>query len=577
MQKKLTIEKTSAAMQIVRSMNMGTTDNMDNINFIYENQNDTGHEKRKEKYKKATEFPYYKNNDVIMKYRISDDKKLVNRMILELVKPKVDVSEISRGNTNRKKLEKLAKTQYADELYARIPKEALLTTKDFKGDLTLQTILQVHREQLIEYIGKASADAFDTLYELCSNPVFAEKSLNAITVDDCLSAIREYVEKQQLNSRDSVLHDRCCDLLKKAFAFSCSSDFINKNPMEYFKRNKDIAAVIRNHMKAGALTVNEDYRLYKKYSSDILNPINLGVALLHQTGLSVAEVCGLKFGDVYSMDRLTGHEPRNPLGNLDPNSNYVMYISRSYRKIDNTYKLTSIINGTESYRFVPLRRSCVKLICDYYWNLRNTFGVTDDQLVSYPIVCTSDRQKELIPQDHCRPDNLRKYAKEYLKEIGVDTRMFYLPPIKQSDYSGERVLEHDPSVRLLHLNYQERVKHVCKLSSDEIDYILGHKPKNVDSRHYRDFRELFNQLSMKTKLDRWVINEETIELQPGILIAGGSESCKLSGQKSQIIAPSTSANRAHAVIKIKVEPGNIIDINLRCFLGMNGSVLIKSP
>ncbi len=529
--------------------------------------------KTKKSNSKAKEFHYYQNHDVIMKYRISYQTGRGYRIKVLLINPKIVIKHVEHYN-KKSELLKYAETDYADELYERIPKQALLTAKSFRGELTLQTILSVHAERLFESMKKTSLDVQEILTALCANSIFRIKSVNEITVDDCLTALGDYLEEHQLPHEDEEkLYNKCRDVLKQTFAFCLSCGFITQNPMNSVGKEKIDGSVINNRMKAGSLTEKEERELYKKYSSDSLNPINLGIALLHQTGLFAAEVCGLKYGDIFLMDRLTGHEPKDPLGDLDAGGNYVFFIKRAYRKFDGRYKLAFVMNGLESYRFIPIKRSCMKMISECYWRLRN-MGFSNEELVRYPIVCANDRQKEPRLKEHCKPDTLRKYVKEYLLEVGVDTRKFYLPPKKTADY--EQVLEHEPSVRVLRLNYQYKAKHVCKLSSDEIDYVLGRKPKNVDSRHYRDFRELFNQFAMKIKMERWIAAEEAIEIRPDTLVAGTSDTGTVYGWKSQSIAPSTTANRAHAVIKLKSEPGKVIDINLHCLLGMNVKVIIKS-
>jgi len=233
------------------------------------------------------------------------------------------------------------------------------------------------------------------------------------------------------------------------------------------------------------------------------------------------------------------------------------------------------MNGIYSYRFIPLSRYCIKLIALYYWYLRNTKHLTDNEICNYPIVCATNKQGNHILTEHCKPKNLRDSVKPYLTEIGLKQNICHIPPSKvyETAYQDKAL---DINVGLLRLNYQYKAKYVCLLTADEIDCLLGRKPKNVDSRHYRDFRELYNQRAFKIKTDRWVVNKESTTPKPNILIAGDVEQNTVSEKKTIFVAPSSNANCSQVVLKISAKPGQSISLKLCGHFGMTGTIITKA-
>jgi len=308
----------------------------------------------KETYEKAKYFNYNKNNDIKMKHSNPsyDKKREKYRIEVTLVYPQLDPKEFKPVCHYLKSREKLiinAKTVYAEELYTRIPAGALCAADSIINDVTLATIFGIHNDDICESIRTISADALVIQADLCAH--LSDKGIANITTYDCLNAIEIYANTKRFKNKypdSDKLQAKCKKILKSTFSYCASCGFIQANPMSSITEKRSLKSIINSHMKIGSLTSEQDQALYKIYSADILNPKNMGAALLHLTGLTVGEICGLKFGDIYNINCLTGHEPKNPLGDLDENGDYVLFISRTYKKTGSIIFLVGFEETAES-------------------------------------------------------------------------------------------------------------------------------------------------------------------------------------------------------------------------------------
>jgi hypothetical protein len=99
--------------------------------------------------------------------------------------------------------------------------------------------------------------------------------------------------------------------------------------------------------------------------------------------------------------------------------------------------------------------------------------------------------------------------------------------------------------------------------------------QDVTSKHYREFREIFNQHVLLQKLDRWIINSfQEKNTQDDIQPTDGTK--VLADDNINLrIHPQGINDVAAVIIDLICEPGKMLNLDLSCLKGMSGSIVIS--
>lgn len=215
------------------------------------------------------------------------------------------------------------------------------------------------------------------------------------------------------------------------------------------------------------------------------NSLNLAVAIRYFTGISVGEVCAIKWKDYKNIDN-TEYYKIEISKNVDSNGNINSHISN---------------NKSRRFRFVPVPVSLAYLL-----NLRKQYlfscGLDEETLLDQPIVMLNEKNGEVFTtrnSKYCLPRYISEKSKKIIQELGFNENTVILP-----DENGG--LETD--LNLYHgdiflSNFRTKANKLGLLNLGEINYLTGIKLPDTFSTFYCDFSNDLIQIGMIRKLRRW--------------------------------------------------------------------------
>lgn len=412
--------------------------------------------------------------------------------------------------------------------------------------------------------------------------LLSSKGIGTLTREDCWSAIDSYVESYaqtyNLTPEEAViLKDECIDIVKYMFNLSLRRGFIQKNVFKDAQKQRIETRFINAHMRKKTLTNEEEIRIFRYLAKDensrYQDPRSFGAMLMLLTGLTAAEVCALKFEDLHNSSHLTSIMPKGNFEIPEDDKDYVFIITKLYNKIGSKLSINDITTSPTKCRIIPISTMCqqqIKNRCEY---LHEKYHEIKD-IGKLPLVCESrDVPKHITT--HCNPDNLRKYIKNtVLPKVNIKPECLYIPA-KNADGKGSRFIL-TLNLSLLRSNFEYRAKHICGMSDGEINYMLGRKCNDVDSKHYREFREVYNQQVLRQKLARWQIFETGFSGKDGIYVpADGLKSINESASWSGTVLPQTNLGYTTFALNIMTSnPGAPLEIDFSCLKGCDGTLVI---
>lgn len=537
-------------------------------------------------YSKGEVFEYSKHKNIKMKTNgpTIDDARGY-RVKVSLVYP-VDknITPVEHYGKNKAALTKQAKTVYADELYARLPKSLLMFDNEISTGITLSAALDLcdvdMRKAICGRSKKGLEEGGVVLEDLFRS--LSDKPIDSLVPNDCMSAIESFISKQNITdlSLKNKLRAQCKELLRGTFKYCKTTGISSNNPMLYAKKDKDHVEIIKKHMKVVSLTDAENLAFYTLYSGHSDDPYCLGYALIHLQGLSAIEACGAKFSDIHSIDSLTSSIPNSSKEfELEEGKPYSLIITRVNSRVNGTFDITSNVIRKDIFRAVPLSSKCFDEIMNRYLYLRDTCGLSNSEIKNLPLVGSVNKAHKYSRNSYCSPDVLRDQIRLRLLESGVTPDALHVPT---SSIDGNAVFSDisilDPSVSLLRKNFKFKAEYYG-LHKAEIDYSLGLKAKDVDSKHYREFQEKYTQLLIKQKIDRWVIKKEDIHPEPGeISPSMGIQQLDSTDKITFISVPSTTGNLVcTSIMGLTTNvPGAQIELDLSAFKGFSGLLTVTT-
>jgi len=194
---------------------------------------------------------------------------------------------------------------------------------------------------------------------------------------------------------------------------------------------------------------------------------------------------------------------------------------------------TKLLKSSNAYRYVPIPEWATVM-------LNRCFG-----MIYGPFLTT----KPL-----CSPRELSATLRSIL-EVALADASDYLSAAEDAmrqkpDYDGLGNIMYDPVAYCLRRDWASRARHICGLTSAEIDYLLGHAIK-LPVRMRKDLRQMSQQAELAKKLERYVISTKHSR-HPGcapIPVQHGSEVDLIAYDTIRIANPGSEPLHVHLDIE----------------------------
>lgn len=216
------------------------------------------------------------------------------------------------------------------------------------------------------------------------------------------------------------------------------------------------------------------------------NSVYLAVAIRLLTGMSIKEVCGLKWDD-FRYDEGTK-----------------VYKLAVTKFVDNNGKLIShaLEDNWEKYRVLPLGEAVSQMILSRKRHLVS-MGIDEAVLIEYPIIMAQERIDHIrkgYKAEYCKPPVVAGKCREAVSKAEVPEHIIILPE------SGTEIETNINSFGgdIFRTNFRDKVLNDAGFGLDELNYYLGLKKPDTFSQHYCDYTNDYVQLIMAKKLDRWM-------------------------------------------------------------------------
>jgi hypothetical protein len=494
-----------------------------------------------------------------------------HRLNLTLADMRISKSVVCHYGKNLSRLIALAKTAYAEELYNKLTVEEkchFLKLADSQLGITLRTILDTHSDKLRSQISRKKNEKYDILQALCT--ALSHKPVDDILTSDCYDALEKVIARVSPASEDEKdkLYNTCVELLKLMLDFCLSAGFCNKNPSKYLSKEVIQKNVVIKHLRAKSFMAAEFKRLLSHFAEHSLNdPRALGGLICLLQGLTISEVCGLRFGDIM---RIVGCPEVNREA-LFGNGPYALKISRVYRCFDAEYRMTDLVESRYVYRQIPLGDFCLEHIRRRFEYILQMYN--PDDIDKLPIISCFDNDMCNIRKTY-RPDYLGKYIRHMLSDMEIKQADLLIPPPAKGS-EEVRVIRMDARVTRLRQHFEHCLRFTAGMDQGEVCYFLGIKPLDVDSRFYIDYMDRMIQYKMKQKLDRWKPELIRNVAREGELLPHGGMTGICGTDWAARIRPDVNNEYAAFCMELTADPGQTLELDLRCLKAFNGTIIIE--
>lgn len=343
-------------------------------------------------------------------------------------------------------------------------------------DIALKTFWYLY-PSLMDYF---SASDYDRLSDIILRTKIGLMPFSALTPERCM----EELTANFPNSDSSSLLAQY-RLLSDFVNHAVKNNYCSENPFSEIltdKRRADrLFRQVRNALTKKHLTEAEMQSIFQ-FVCDKIDKGDiryLGVLMKLLSGIRSSIICGLRWKDLKKV----------------PDYHFSEMIITRQVSLDGS-SVTGFTDASD-YRCYP----CPTLLMDYFERIQETIkksipGGIDD----LPIVCNASEvgiasayRKALTPKA------LTVLCKDAIASLNLPEKIISLPiengEEKETDlhsYGGDFFRE----------NFQHWAQNLCKLTADEIQYLLGLTPETTFGRYYCDYINDASQLIMQTKLNR---------------------------------------------------------------------------
>lgn len=311
-----------------------------------------------------------------------------------------------------------------------------------------------------------------------------KKHVGEISEEWCVNAL---VEQYPEAPREQIL--RRCRILYVVLDFACQRKHCTQNPLQQLAINeqysKKVFSKIRSNLTIRSLTTEELRVVFRAISEKLKTgeAEYLGVLLRLLTGLESNIVCALKWDDFQEI------------------SDYGIYSLTISAQVTNDGETCCGFDSREDYRILP----CCQLLSTALLQQKNALqtllsqaGYTRD-VKSFPIIANKGAQTLEEFERRLSPNELEKISKEILSIAKIDEHVIVVPDYKKgrketnlAHYYGDFFRE----------NFKYWAQELCKLTPDELAYLVGNIPASTFGRFYCDFMNDASQLVLFVKLQR---------------------------------------------------------------------------
>lgn len=313
---------------------------------------------------------------------------------------------------------------------------------------------------------------------------------------------------------------------------------------------------VRNTLTKKTFTNQEfekmwDYILQKsaptvdKKSVPLIGEEVLASALRLLTGMSLGEVCGLKWAD-FSQDKKLGLSQLFVSGRIDGEGTFVYY-----NQPKDQYRLRNLPLVDVLGTMLQQKKE--------HWLAQ---GIEESELQKKYIVCGQN----VSGGNKMRINIAREHCQAIVKAADIDSFFIWLPDAEE----GYMTDLHEYQGDIFRKNFQYHANHTMGMRQGELQYLLGLTPSDTFSKHYCDYNNAFIQLIMAEKMKRWLRSGDSV-------LTNQKEEClqwrkvKLGRHKVEVSAATNSqATVLEALIDLQEQME--LEIAVQCKRGADVSI-----
>ena len=419
-------------------------------------------------------------------------------------------------------------------------KMRLATNKEYDGRLvSLKTFLFMH------WIEMHSQNGFDP--DLCKDvffrPISADAPLCAMMVEDTDSSkidsiVSEYAAE---NSYSETKTTKLLRQLEILFDYAVIDNLCKRNAVRHLinsnNSKKNDIANMRNALVNNSFTEYDEQKLVAFLIEDEKNPEMALLQLVrYYTGLPINVLRALKCKDYL-------YNPKLDLGQL----------AVTKEMVGRSDDIRPIIPENRR-RYIPLPKVMNE-------KLRQQLSKRPYRENSPLFINGKGKNKVFSTKQ------VYTYLNDILENV-LDLPEFVIPIV----LDDKTIIECDLNQYygdILRSNFCYKAKKVALLDHEEISFFVGRSQTSTESMYYCDYNNIYLQLIMRVKLDRWAIfpTERNVVSKTNALI--------LSAERECMIVSSASDHRTELCIELDIDNDAGETIDLHFFTKYGGKIQIS--
>ena len=122
---------------------------------------------------------------------------------------------------------------------------------------------------------------------------------------------------------------------------------------------------------------------------------------------------------------------------------------------------------------------------------------------------------------------------------------------------------------LIRSNFQHHALYDALMEPEETDYLMGRKPRTTEAQYYCDYNNLYIQLQMRVKLDRWAnmtIANTSPQMTQRMILYGGNNTT---------IVPTNLGSRRELCVELDIDRTADAAIDLQVFAQYGGNYILS--
>lgn len=311
------------------------------------------------------------------------------------------------------------------------------------------------------------------------NRLFESSLMAALHInnDVSLDTIKDIFESE-FGEESKTSQEQLWRVLNRIMGVAQADKIISKNPIASFyadlsSKNKGMQAV-RDALALKSYTVKQETELLRVLKNGVPeNGRRVGCLISFFTGLPNNQIIPLTWKDYHEVEKL---------------GFFQLWI---YQMMKDGEILVFSMDEKQLYRRIP----CVKALQEVLdARLNYVKAVVGDDYLNLPIVSEGDAGDAITR--FCSPAALNAEKRASEQETDLKHVLGFIASKVETDfteYGGDR----------FRMNLEHHLLQTSKMTSSEVNYLMGTKAPETYSRFYCDFLNPFVQLSLLRKMERW--------------------------------------------------------------------------